>query len=78
MTRTTTRTEYAAMGVSKDGKLHMVHGNLHPAKSKKAAEERLAEHKRNVERYPKLYTAYSEYKILTRTVEITTSEWEEA
>lgn len=71
-TKTNIRTEYAGMGLKPDGKWKPVTPRTNNAAD---AEKYLKEHLYDVERYPELYTAHADYKVMKRTVITVTEDW---
>lgn len=72
MSKTTTTNQYAALSRQEGEEWHKIHAFT--LKSKEAAERHITEHKNKfVYRY-----AHYEYKIVKRTVTITTEEWVDA
>ncbi len=71
-TKTNIRTEYAGMGLKPDGSWRVITTRFTTAAD---ADKHLKEYRYEVDRYPELYTAYAEYKVMKRTVITVTEDW---
>jgi hypothetical protein len=72
--KTTTRTEFAVMGLKPDGTWRTLAKTFGNAVS---AQQYLVEYINDANRFPDIFTAYAEYKIAKRTVTTTFTDWEE-
>lgn len=73
-TKTTMQTEYGYFGKKPDGSWRQ----LGPFKTLiTLAQKAMDEYRENVARMPKLYTAYEDYKVMSRTVITIIGEWED-
>lgn len=70
--KTEVRTEYAGMGLKPDSTWRVITPR---ATTAARADEHLKEYLSDVARFPDLFTAYAEYKVMKRTVITTTEDW---
>jgi hypothetical protein len=71
---TSTRIEFAVMGLKPDGTWRTLKGRLYDAVH---AQDFLGQYISDAKRYPKIYTDYADYKIARRVVKTTFTEWED-
>lgn len=71
---TRTKTEFAVMGVNADGTSRTLSKRFGNAVD---AQKYIGEYISYTERHPDVFTAYDEYRIVSRIVTTTYTEWEE-
>lgn len=72
--RTTTKTEFAVMGLKPDGEWWKISKSFGDVVS---AQEYLGEYINESKKIPDIYTPHADYKITQRTVTTTFTEWED-